>query len=110
MTRVTFYQNRNGQLTGFEAADHAGYAEAGEDIVCAAVSALVIHTINSVERFTSQDADSSADEENAVIHFSLKGEISHDAELLLKSLAQTLSDMQEEDAYKDFVDVNFMEV
>ena len=110
MTRVTFYQNRNGQLTGFKAADHDGYAEAGEDIVCAAISALVIHTINAVERFTAQETDSSADEENAVISFSLKGKISHDAELFVKALAQTLSDMQEEDAYKDFVDVNFMEV
>jgi uncharacterized protein YsxB (DUF464 family) len=110
MTRVTFYQNRNGHLTGFRAADHAGYAETGEDIVCAAVSALVIHTINSIERFTSQKTESSADEEEAVILFSLKGEMNSDAQLLLKSLAQTLSDMQEEESYRDFVDVNFMEV
>lgn len=31
---------------------HAGYAKKGKDIVCAAVSALVINAINSIERFT----------------------------------------------------------
>lgn len=31
---------------------HAGYAEEGEDIICAAVSALAINFYNSVETFT----------------------------------------------------------
>ena len=35
---------------------HAGYAEEGQDIVCAAVSALIINTVNSLETFTD-DAD-----------------------------------------------------
>ena len=30
---------------------HSGYAEAGSDIICAGVSALVINTINSIETF-----------------------------------------------------------
>ena len=34
---------------------HAGYAEPGQDIVCAAVSALVINTINAIEAFTEDD-------------------------------------------------------
>ena len=39
MTRCVLFI-RDGQVTGFVCAGHAGYAEAGEDIVCAAVSAL----------------------------------------------------------------------
>ena len=110
MTRVTFYQNRNGQITGFEARDHSGYAEAGEDIVCAAVSALVIHTVNSLDRFTKDSVKEFSDPENAVISVRVKGTPSDGAELLLQALASTLSDMQEEESYQDFIDDNFVEV
>lgn len=39
MTEVVFFRRR-GQLIGFEATGHSGYAEEGSDIVCAAVSAV----------------------------------------------------------------------
>ncbi len=39
MTSVRLYRNQQGWL-GFRASGHTGYAEHGEDIVCAAVSAL----------------------------------------------------------------------
>ena len=43
MTKVTFYQNSENQCVGFTSEDHAGYAQEGEDIVCAGISALVIN-------------------------------------------------------------------
>lgn len=39
MTTARFVR-RGGLIAGYEISGHAGYAEAGEDIVCAAVSAL----------------------------------------------------------------------
>lgn len=39
MIRVTFL-HRQGRLAGFTCTGHAGFAEAGSDIVCSAVSAL----------------------------------------------------------------------
>ena len=48
MFHVTVYENKKEEYVGFETEGHAGYAEAGQDIVCAAVSALAINTINSV--------------------------------------------------------------
>ena len=50
MTTVTFHRADH-RLDGFRAAGHSGYAEAGSDIVCAAVSAaagLVECTVNEV--------------------------------------------------------------
>ena len=35
-----------------ESNGHAGYAEEGQDIICAAVSALIVNTVNSVETLT----------------------------------------------------------
>ncbi len=40
MTTVTFY-TEGSRITGFEASGHSGYAEAGGDIVCAAVTSTV---------------------------------------------------------------------
>ena len=40
MTTVTFH-TQGSRITGFDAAGHSGYAEEGEDIVCAAVTSTV---------------------------------------------------------------------
>jgi uncharacterized protein YsxB (DUF464 family) len=45
--RVT---EREGRICGFSVSGHAGYAEAGRDVVCAAVSALTLNAVNSCER------------------------------------------------------------
>ncbi|WP_206831033.1 ribosomal-processing cysteine protease Prp [Alicyclobacillus fructus] len=50
MIEFTVFQ-RGDQAVGFRVQGHAGYAEAGRDIVCAAVSVLVYNFINSAERF-----------------------------------------------------------
>ena len=50
MTRVEF-TTEDDRITGFTVSGHSGYAEAGSDIVCAAVSAAVVMaeaTINDV--------------------------------------------------------------
>ena len=43
------------ECVGFQTAGHAGYADAGQDIVCAAASVLVINTMNAIEQFTEDD-------------------------------------------------------
>ena len=50
MTRCEFFVE-NDRITGFSVSGHSGYAEAGSDIVCAAISAVVTMaeaTINEV--------------------------------------------------------------
>ena len=44
---------RGNQYAGFVSKGHAGYAEEGYDIICAAVSVLTVNTINSIEAFTT---------------------------------------------------------
>ncbi len=48
MIRVAFFR-KGGRIIGFESEGHAGYAESGSDIVCAAVSALLITCANGLE-------------------------------------------------------------
>ena len=110
MTKVCFYRDREGELTGFTARDHAGYVEEGRDIVCAAVSALVIHTVNSIEKFTDDVCEDRQDERHTVISFQIKGKPGEQAELFLKALEATLTDMQSNKSYKDFIEVKYSEV
>ncbi|MBQ9898202.1 MAG: ribosomal-processing cysteine protease Prp [Ruminococcus sp.] len=48
MIKARFFQS-GGFLTGFEVSGHAGFAESGKDIVCAAVSSAVQLTVNLLD-------------------------------------------------------------
>lgn len=50
MIQAEFYR-KNGSLCGFDIGGHSGYAEAGSDIVCAAVSSAVQLTVNLLDAF-----------------------------------------------------------
>ena len=54
MIRVTVFRSGE-EYRGFTCSGHADYASQGQDIICAAVSALVINAVNSLEQF-SEDA------------------------------------------------------
>ena len=50
MIQAKFYESK-GILTGFSFSGHSGYAEAGQDVACAAVSSAVQLTANMLEEF-----------------------------------------------------------
>lgn len=66
MTRVTFFR-RDGVFYGFEETGHAGYAESGEDILCAALSSMTMLVVNTVEISFAGDVEYDIDDENARI-------------------------------------------
>ncbi|MDO5336915.1 MAG: ribosomal-processing cysteine protease Prp [Eubacteriales bacterium] len=47
-------EKRNNAYMRFVSRGHAEYAEEGQDIICAAVSALIISAVNGLEAFTSE--------------------------------------------------------
>ena len=53
MIRADFYE-KQGLLIGFRFSGHSGYAEAGEDVVCAAVSSAVQLTVNILDSLSFQ--------------------------------------------------------
>lgn len=60
--RFIIWADDQGRIRGFELSGHAGYADLGQDIVCAGVSALGIAACNGLEHFLSvapkvQEAD-----------------------------------------------------
>jgi uncharacterized protein len=49
--RLNLWLDESQRIRKFELSGHAGYAESGLDIVCAAVSALSISAVNGLEYF-----------------------------------------------------------
>ncbi|MDE6852198.1 MAG: ribosomal-processing cysteine protease Prp [Lachnospiraceae bacterium] len=97
MIRIIIYQNEQNEYTGFRMEGHAGYAEHGQDIVCAAVSVLVINTINAVESFTADQFQHAVHEEKDVVCFEIVSTpVSDSAQLLLRSLVLGLEGIRSE--------------
>ncbi len=110
MTRVKFYQNQKGQCTGFEISGHSGYGEEGTDIICAAISALTVNTINSLEEFVEDPIQVEESEKKAYLRLSIAGDHSEKAELLLRSLQLGISNMYSGKAVQKYMDLIFEEV
>ena len=64
MIRVEFFRS-GGVLYGFKAENH------GDPIVCSAVSALTMNTVNCIERFTDTHLICDCDEKRGVIELTL---------------------------------------
>ncbi len=95
MVRVSLYRDGNGRVCGFHCSGHAGFAESGSDIICAAVSALTMTAVNSIETFTSDHFSYKEDEKDGVMDFRICSDLSDQAELLLQSMVLGLSSIEE---------------
>ena len=95
MIHVTIYKNHDQEYEGFDSIGHAGYAQAGEDIVCAGVSALVLNTVQSIEAFTHDKYEVKTEEESGLVSFRFQEAASDAGRLLLKSLFLGLQGIQE---------------
>ncbi len=108
MIEVVFYKTKEKEYRGFNCLGHAGYAASGEDIVCAAVSALVINTVNSIRNFTDEKIRLVTNEEEGLIQLMFEEAPGHDASLLMNSLYLGLSSIQ--DGNKEYIHMIFEEV
>ena len=97
MIRATFEHD----FSGFSLSGHAGYAEAGEDIVCAAVSAMTKLTVNGAEALGAA-GEVSADSGEAYVSYRLRKPCAEAAKLL-SAFYEELRQLQ--DQYPEFVRV-----
>ncbi len=105
MTTVTFYMEGE-RIFAFEVRGHSGYAEAGADIICAAVSSAVNLVNATVNEVLGLAASVKADTDGFV-SFRLPGGLSETDEAtcqnLMTGMMVYLSDLHTE--YPDFVEV-----
>ena len=99
-TTVTFLKRSDGALLGYRANGHSGYAEAGADIVCAAISALTQTTLNGLKNVLKAPVMFDQDDDGAFIEAILTPEASEyqirQAQLLLVTLLEGLQAIQRE--------------
>ena len=98
MTTATVFRAADGTIVGFEVSGHTGYAPQGEDIVCAAVSALSQATLNGLVNVLKAPVDYEIDEQDARMTVRLVDAIVPDkragAQLLLQTFVQGLESIQ----------------
>ena len=95
MITVTVWK-KDGEFNKIESKGHAGFDEEGRDIICAAVSALMVNTVNSIDSFT-EDVIHVVNEDGYLSLEFIVGP-SQDSKLLVDSLMLGLSQIQ--DSYK----------
>ena len=85
MTTVTFLTEES-RIIGFEVSGHSGYADAGEDIVCAAVTSAVRLVETTVNDVMGLCAAVRVNAQEAVITLRLPGGLASNAESTCQNL------------------------
>ena len=103
MIKGTFKRNDSGRIKTFELTGHADAGEYGSDIVCAAVSALAINTVNGIEALAGVKPLIDADDTEAgqlyvEIPSNMTQEQTNITQILLENLLLGLQSVQEENS------------
>ena len=89
-----------GKILGFECKGHAGYAEEGYDIICAAVSILTTTCANALESVAGIKGKATVDDGYMQVLIE-KGQAGHDTQVIFRTVLQGLRDL--EDAYPEYL-------
>lgn len=92
---VNILRDESGRAIGIHSLGHADYGDGKIDIVCAAISALELNFVNSVNELTNAKFDVHLSKEKGSFDFKLLGERNEKAELLLQSLLMGYQAVQE---------------
>ena len=105
MTRCEFF-TEDDRITGFTVSGHSGYSEAGSDIVCAAVSAVVTMAEATINDVCGAKAKVRVrEQENARITLTLPASCDEEesVQAVLAGMMLTLCSIRDE--YPDFIEV-----
>ena len=104
MTRCEFFTEGD-RITGFSISGHSGYAEAGSDIVCAAISAVVAMAECTINDVCGARAKVRVKDEQARITLTLPASCDEEetVQAVLAGMMITLAGMR--DDYPDYIEV-----
>ena len=97
MTKCEFF-TQDDRITGFSVCGHSGYAEAGSDIVCAAISAVVTMAEATINDVCGAKAKVRVKEEDARITLTLPASCDEEesVQAVLAGMMLTLLSIQED--------------
>ena len=104
MTRCEFF-TEDDRITGFSVSGHSGYAEAGSDIVCAAISAVVTMAEATINEVCGAKAKVRVKDEQARITLTLPTSCDEEeaVQAVLSGMMLTLLSLRED--YPDYLEV-----
>ena len=104
MTRCEFF-TENDRIIGFSVSGHSGYAEAGADIVCAAISAVVTMAEATINEVCGAKAKVRVKEEDARVTLTLPTSCDEEesVQAVLAGMMLTLCSLR--DDYPDYIEV-----
>jgi len=104
MTRCEFFTEGE-RITGFSVSGHSGYAEAGSDIVCAAISAVVTMAEATINEVCGAKAKVRVKDEQARVILMLPAVCDEEetVQAVLAGMMLTLCSMR--DDYPDYIEV-----
>ncbi len=104
MTKCEFFRD-GARITGFSVSGHSGYAEAGSDIVCAAISAVVGMTEATINDVCGGKAKVRVKEADARITLTLPAACDEEESIQAVLTGMMLYLMDLRDDYPDFIEV-----
>ena len=104
MTRCEFFTEAD-RITGFSISGHSGYAEAGSDIVCAAITAVVTMAEATINDVCGAKAKVRVKDEEARITLKLPASCDEEesVQAVLAGMLLTLCSLR--DDYPDYIEV-----
>ncbi len=104
MTRCEFFTEED-RITGFSISGHSGYSEAGTDIVCAAISAVVAMAEATINDVCGAKAKVRVKEQDARITLTLPASCDEEesVQAVLAGMLLYLCNLR--DDYPDFIEV-----
>ena len=104
MTRCEFF-TEDDRITGFSVSGHSGYAEAGSDIVCAAISAVVTMAEATINEVCGAKAKVRVKEEDARVTLTLPASCDEEDTVQAVLAGMMLTLMSLRDDYPDYIEV-----
>ena len=106
MTKIVFHK-RGEDFVRIVSEGHTGYAQQGEDIVCAALSALVQGAAIGILKVVGVKAEYRVNEEKGSLDLVIPKEIGtqeqHDCNVILGTLLASVKDLRE--GYSEYIEV-----
>ena len=110
MTTIVFQKSKDGSYRGFTCMGHAQYAKKGkEDILCAAISALTISSINALEELGKEKLTYVTNEETGFLKCDFQSVLQEKSVFLMDALVFSLENLSKEYG-KKYLQIKFEEV
>ena len=114
MTTIIIRKDNNNAYRGFICMGHAGYAKKklfgkNPDILCSAISMIIISTMNSLEELAGEKLTVTSNEETGFIKCDFEGVLQEKSSFLVESMVFSLQNLSREYG-EQYLQVKFEEV